>query len=155
SALRLMQALGANGSRGKPAAVELNGKLNQQGSAVIDGAHAQERGEYTHAIERYEFAIRHGDVSGVAANNLAWIYAEQGQQLDRALQLAQMAHQQDPTNPGILDTVGVVHLRRREYTNAVEALKIASRLAAQGNATETSDVVAAEIQAHLAQAYRL
>src|SRR5438067_9912918 len=38
-----------------------------------------------------------------------------------ALQLAQMARQQDPANPAVLDTLGVVHLRRREYTNAVEA----------------------------------
>ena len=155
SALQQMEKL-----EGKTAHSELNApyasrELSVQSSAIIAAVRAQESGDYAHAVEAYEFAIGHGDVSGLSANNLAWILAEQGEQLDRALQLAQMARQQDPKNPAVLDTLGVVHLRRREYSKAIDALKTASRLAAEAQPATTSEAVTEAIQEHLAQALRL
>ena len=44
------------------------------------------------AIEHYERAVElDPQTAASAANNLAWLYAEQGENLDRALELAQMA----------------------------------------------------------------
>ena len=43
------------------------------------------------AKKRYETIINADPTAAVAANNLAWIYAEEGQKLDEALRLAQGA----------------------------------------------------------------
>ena len=56
---------------------------------------------------------------GVAANNLAWIYAQRSINLDRALELAKSAHQSLSRDPGVMDTLGYVYLRRREYDQAI------------------------------------
>ena len=48
----------------------------------------------------------------VAANNLAYIYAEEGGNLDVALQLAQTAKQKLPDMPEVNDTVGWVYYKK-------------------------------------------
>jgi uncharacterized protein HemY len=88
----------------------------------------------------------------VAANNLAWIYTQQSGNLQAALELATSAHQQDPENPAIVDTLGIVQLKRREYSEAVKTLELASGLAQR---TSAPDEVAGTIREHLAQAYAL
>jgi tetratricopeptide (TPR) repeat protein len=70
----------------------------------------------------------------VASNNLAWMYAERGENLDVALQLAQTAAATLPQSPEIHDTLGWVHYKRQEAKNAVESLRTATKLAPR-NAT--------------------
>ena len=48
----------------------------------------------------------------MAANNLAYIYAEEGGNLDVALQLAQAAKQKLPEVPEITDTVGWIYYKK-------------------------------------------
>ena len=48
----------------------------------------------------------------VAANNLAWMYAETGENLDMALQLAQAAARRLPNIPAIQDTLGWIHHKK-------------------------------------------
>ena len=48
----------------------------------------------------------------VAANNLAWMYAESGENLDRALQLAQAATRRLPKSPAVQDTLGWVYYEK-------------------------------------------
>ena len=65
------------------------------------------------AIEHYEKAVALDPrVAAPAANNLAWLYAENGENLDRALQLAQSARMHLPTDAEPLDTLGWVYLKR-------------------------------------------
>jgi tetratricopeptide (TPR) repeat protein len=104
------------------------------------------------AVRQYEEALQKGDSSGVAANNLAWIYAQQGTNLDRALQLAQRAREANPISPAVTDTLGYVLLKRREYSMAVAELKHADDLMHAQNSTDKE--LAAAIHEHLAQAYR-
>jgi len=54
-----------------------------------------------------------------AANNLAWILAERGQDLDRALQLAQTAVSVAPERPELIDTLGWVYYKKNQPRQAI------------------------------------
>jgi tetratricopeptide (TPR) repeat protein len=115
----------------------------------LRAAQAQQTGDSDAAIESYELALRSGDSSGLVANNLAWAYAQQGTKLDRALELASSAVDRNPKNAAALDTLGVVQLKRRNYTEAVGALKKAISLM---DGAEW-DSQKPEVYRHLADAY--
>ena len=87
-------------------------------SALLAGVKAERKHDLAAAVRNYEAAVHGGDSSGVSANNLAWIYARQGRELERALALARHARELAPEDPAVLDTLGVVHLARREYSSA-------------------------------------
>ena len=59
----------------------------------------------------------------MAANNLAWIYAEDGTNLDQALQLAQTAKAQLPDSAQASDTLGWIYYKKGLATLAITALK--------------------------------
>lgn len=127
------------------------GKVANPGSsALIAALEAEQRRDSTESIRQYEAAVRAGDPTGVASNNLAWAYARQGMNLDRALLLAQRALELHPASPAVLDTLGMVQVERRQFTEAIASLKTGARLAA-----EHSDTIALQhtIEAHLRQAY--
>lgn len=117
-------------------------------SDILKGSAAEQRGDQASAIAHYEAAVRAGDRTSIAANNLAWIYAESGHNLDRAIELAQNAVEFAPTDPAVLDTLGYVRLRRREYTDSVKVLQQALTLARESRAPELP-----AIQQHLRAAY--
>ncbi len=144
----LAEVFAARGKVG--AAIASANKLDGETTALLSGVSAQQHNRIDDAIAHYEAALRVGEHSGVAANNLAWLYAQQGTRLDRALQLAEKARAQAPENPAVLDTVGFVHLRRREYSEAINVLKDARDLAVQ---KPVSSQVAGEIRRHLSEAY--
>jgi tetratricopeptide (TPR) repeat protein len=144
----LAQTLAATGQLA--AAADSAARLGGNSAALLSGFRAAERQDVNAAIRDYEAAVRQGDRSGMAANNLAWLLAEQGIKLDRALSLAQSARSLAPEDPAILDTLGVVHLRRREFSAAIEALKNAALLAANNKADHQ---LLAEIRRHLSEAY--
>lgn len=98
------------------------------------------------ALALYEAAVHRGDPTGIAANNLAWLYAQRGRNLDRALSLASRASQLRPSDPAVADTLGYVYLQRREYTHAVAALERARDLHPDSKTGE-------DIKRHLAEAY--
>jgi Tfp pilus assembly protein PilF len=121
---------------------------NGSSSALLTALSAQHDGKDGVAAERYEAAIRQGDRSGVAANNLAWIYANNPAKLDRALALAKQASEVNPRDPAVLDTLGFVLLQRREYSQAVEVLTNANELLSRG-APSRDRSLAATLQRHL------
>jgi tetratricopeptide (TPR) repeat protein len=55
----------------------------------------------------------------VAANNLAWMTAETGGNLDVALQLAQTATRRLPDHPAVQDTLGWIYYKKGLATLAV------------------------------------
>lgn len=112
----------------------------------------QKSGDWKKAASTYERAVREGDQTGVAANNVAWLYAEHNAQLDHALQLAETAVHDAPTNPAMFDTLGFVRLQRREYSDAVKLLETATRLAAVGPASADQSLQD-QIREHLKEAY--
>jgi tetratricopeptide (TPR) repeat protein len=53
-----------------------------------------------------------------AMNNLAYVLAQTGRDLDQALALAQSAVSRAPNNPAVLDTLGLVYYKRSLYAEA-------------------------------------
>jgi tetratricopeptide (TPR) repeat protein len=76
------------------------------------GLIAKEAGRVDDAIRLYEKVLEIDSEAGVAANNLAWIFAEQNRQLDRAIELATIATRRMPSDPNVADTLGWVLVRR-------------------------------------------
>ena len=136
---------------GELAAAQRSLTLSGGDSAMLLGAlAAEERNDTAGAIRQYESAIRGGERSGVAANNLAWLYAAQATNLDRALALAQQAVAVAPYDPRVLDTMGFVRLQRREYSEAVRTLKKGFDLARTPQQHHEPDQkLVAELRAHL------
>ncbi len=79
------------------------------------------------ARHRYERALALDAKAVVAANNLAWLLAQGGENLDVALQLAQTAKAGQPGSPEIDDTLGWVYYRKGMYDLAVPPLEQAAR----------------------------
>ena len=73
----------------------------------------QAQGKDEEARKRYERIVEKDPHAAVASNNLAWMYASRGEQLDRALQLAQAAKAELPDHPEVNDTLGFVYLKKQ------------------------------------------
>jgi tetratricopeptide (TPR) repeat protein len=97
------------------------------------------QGDTPNARDMYETILEIQSDFAPAANNLAYILAEEEGNFDKALQLAETARGADPDNPQIADTLGWILYRRGTYDRAVSLLKEA--------ATKMPDN--AEIQYHL------
>lgn len=81
------------------------------------------KGMYSEAAVEYDNAIKVLPVSALvsvpAYNNLAYIYAEEQQDLDKALSYAQKAKQLVPTNPDVSDTIGWIYYKKGDYSKAI------------------------------------
>ena len=83
----------------------------------------QAQNKTSDAVERYRKALQLDGSAAVAANNLAWLYAEEGERLDEALQLAQSAKSRLPESAEVNDTLGWVYVKKGLPTLAVASLK--------------------------------
>ncbi len=135
------------------AAMQSAARAGGDSQALLQAFEAEERNDIANAIRSYEAALRRGENTGTAANNLAWILAQRGTDLERALSLAEKARSLNPANPAVLDTLGVVRLRRREYSMAVDLLESARRLATAQPEAGAREHLLQEINHHLAEAY--
>jgi tetratricopeptide (TPR) repeat protein len=99
------------------------------------------------AQQRYEDAIRLDPRMNEAKNNLAYLFAENGQNLDRALDLAQEAKTQLPDNASVSDTLGWVMHKRGMHSAAISYLKEAEA------GTDPNDASIGIVRYHLALAY--
>jgi tetratricopeptide (TPR) repeat protein len=104
-------------------------------------------GQRDRALARYEEAIRLDPNLGEAKNNLAYLFAESGQNLDRALDLAQEAKTQLPDNASVADTLGWVLYKRDIPSAAISYLKEAEA------GTDPNDASIGIVRYHLALAY--
>jgi tetratricopeptide (TPR) repeat protein len=57
------------------------------------------------------------------SNNYAYSLSERGFKLERALELAKFAVKAEPENSSYLDTIGWVHFKLGNYTEAIEFIK--------------------------------
>jgi len=83
----------------------------------------ERKGEFTKARVSYENSIAADPDNVVAKNNLAWLYAEHGGNMDVALKLAEEAREKAPNDAGIGDTLGWIYVKKGSYEAAVENLK--------------------------------
>jgi tetratricopeptide (TPR) repeat protein len=78
--------------------------------------------DYNKARDSYEKVVTVDPNAVVALNNLAFIYAEKLNDLNRAAELAQKARSIAPTNPSVLDTLGWITYKQGGYQQAVDLL---------------------------------
>ena len=104
-------------------------------------------GKTAKAREQYELALRYDPSLGESKNNLAYLLAEAGEDLDRALKLAQEAKAAMPDSANAADTLGWVLYKRGVASAAVGYLREAVQVA------DKDDPAIGEIRSHLSLAY--
>ena len=132
----------------RPGLQVLTDRSQRESESLLAALEADHRGDREEAIRRYEAAVRAGDPSGIASNNLAWIYAIEGKNIDRALQLAQHALELNPGSPQILDTLGVIQIEHRQFTQAIASFESGARRASE---LKQAAGLQHTIEAHLAK----
>jgi tetratricopeptide (TPR) repeat protein len=109
------------------ARAEFEGIVQRNPSSVsartMVGVLLEAQGKLDEARKSYEATVKSTDNAPVAANNLAFMYAEQGTNLDVALQLATTAKQRLPDDPNVDDTIGWIYFKKDLPSLAVKPLE--------------------------------
>jgi Flp pilus assembly protein TadD len=84
------------------------------------GVILDQAGQWTQARQVYEAALKFDPNHAIALNNLAFLEAEHGGDLNRAQTYAQRAKQFLPNRPEVADTLGWIYLKRNLAANAVD-----------------------------------
>lgn len=82
-----------------------------------------ERKEYPAAREAYEKALALQPKSALVLNNLACLYSEQFNEIDKAYDLALRARGLQPLEPRTADTYGWILVKKKQYAAAVTVLQ--------------------------------
>ena len=93
------------------------------GRLIMVGMIEQMQNRLPEAERAFERALKLDPRAGVAANNLAWIYAERGASLDTALQLAETAKAAMPDQPEVNDTLGWIYFKKDMLPSAIAAFQ--------------------------------
>lgn len=87
------------------------------------GTVQQEAGLRPESKSSYEQAVRLGGDDADLLNNLAYLKADMGTDLDGALALARRAIGKDPGNSQYADTVGFIYLKKRDFASAMDVFQ--------------------------------
>ena len=113
------------------------GPLTMAGMIVLT------KGDIAGARSRFERVMQIDPEAAVAANNLAWIYAENDGNLDVAMNLAQTAQRRLPDVAAVNDTLGFIYYKKNLASLAISTLKVGAQ----------KDPGNAQVQYHLGLAY--
>jgi Flp pilus assembly protein TadD len=80
-------------------------------------------GDFDAAASAYEELLAIHESYGPAVNNLAYLYADTGKNLDRAVELAKRAKELMPENAEVDDTLGYAYLKRGSFLLAKKAFR--------------------------------
>jgi tetratricopeptide (TPR) repeat protein len=83
----------------------------------------EDAGKLEQARGAYEELLKADPDNATALNNLAYLKAEEGVDLDQALGYAQHALQRSPQDPNISDTLGLIYIRKKLTSQAVQVLR--------------------------------
>jgi tetratricopeptide (TPR) repeat protein len=100
---------------------------NAVGVQTFMGVLLQVQNRTDEARVQYQKVLEIDPRAAVAANNLAMMYADQGEQLDAALQLAQTAKAQLPDDPRVSDTLAWVYYKKNLSESAIPLLEPLTR----------------------------
>ena len=93
------------------------------GAQTMVGLILRKQNRTDEAIEQYKKALAIDAEAAVAANNLAWIYADRGQMLEEGLRLARVARAKLPNRPEVIDTIGWLYYKSRQPDLAIPYLR--------------------------------
>jgi len=93
------------------------------------GASCERAGQFDRAVKLLEQCIELDPSYADAYNYLAYMWAEKGIQLPRALQYIQTALESDPDNAAYLDTLGWIYFKQGKYRAALEEIEKAIEFA--------------------------
>lgn len=96
-------------------------------AVALVGTLEESRGNIPDAEDLYRKALQMQERQPVAANNLAYIMLERGENVDVALTLAQIARQSLPESPETADTLAWAYYRKGIYRFAYDLLDTAVR----------------------------
>ena len=91
---------------------------NLQLAMTLDSA-----GMKRESLPLYEAVVKFDPQNPIALNNVAYMYAEEGRDLDQALTYATRAKQRVPTSDDISDTLGWVYVKKNLNDNAITLYK--------------------------------
>ncbi len=91
---------------------------------TLSGMILESQGKKAEAQAKFEKVMQIDRQAPVAANNLAWLYVENGGNLDLALQLAQTAKQGLNESAEVNDTLGFIYYKKNLPTLAIPPLKL-------------------------------
>jgi tetratricopeptide (TPR) repeat protein len=114
-------------SKRQPSALE---KLDQAlannpkdtAALMLKGMIYDQAKDYVKAKDTYEILLKANPDDGHALNNLAYLYSEKLDKLDKAQELAQKAHKSRPEDPAVADTLGWILYKRSSYAEALPLL---------------------------------
>ena len=111
-----------------PQAIESVNKVLQRhpnyvAGYVLVGTYYEKSGATKEAQGSYEKAIALAPDYAPALNNLAWLYCENGGNLDLALSMAQRAKASLPADPSVSDTLAWIEYRKGLYSSAAQELR--------------------------------
>ncbi|HLM62587.1 MAG TPA: tetratricopeptide repeat protein, partial [Pyrinomonadaceae bacterium] len=95
---------------------------------TLIGMLEETRNEASEAEKNYRRALQIAPGSPIAANNLAWLIAANGGNLDEALAFSQSVVSRNQSVAGYYDTLGWIYYKKELYSPAVEQLKKAVAL---------------------------
>lgn len=97
---------------------------NPVSAHTVVGMLLQAQNRRAEAKARYQKALDLDPAAAVAANNLAWMQVEDGENLDVALRLAQTAKTRLPDSAEVSDTLGYIYYLKGLYPSAIGAFKL-------------------------------
>ncbi len=84
---------------------------------------------YAAARDAYEKVLSINPKVSIALNNLAYLYSEKFNEIDKAVELAEQARRFYPADPSVADTLGWILYRRGDYPKALTLLSEAAAAA--------------------------
>jgi tetratricopeptide (TPR) repeat protein len=126
---------------------QLNSLLSKNPNNVrllmLSGLMHDKSSQFAQARDAYEKLLSLRPDFALALNNLAYLYAERLNQLDKAYDLARKAHALKPDDPATADTLGWILYKRADFDQALTLLK--------ESAAKLPNIP--EVQFHLGMAY--
>jgi len=111
----------------------------QAGFYILMGQLCESKQDLAKAKQMYQKALEIRPNSALAANNLAYLMVQTGDNLDTALSLAQTARRGMSESPNAADTLGWVYYQKGIYRSAAdlfeESLRLAQKAGQPDNAT--------------------
>lgn len=104
----------------------LAGKGDKATATLWMGNLDEMKGDHNSAIVNFRKAVAENPRNAQAMNNLAYLLAENGNQIEEALKYAQTAVELNPKDPSYADTLGWILYRKGLYSQAIPYLQKAS-----------------------------